>query len=91
MAVLQLYSVKSGKVVDWDAVADPNNGEIIATHGKGDNEETLKFPAGLTKPQLLKLIDEHNKANDGVKERTDAEIEEESRRVQKTEDLLNSL
>lgn len=65
---LELWSVREGKLVDWEVSIDGD--EIVATNG----DESLKFPGGLTKKELLKLVKAHNEANKDVKAITDEEI-----------------
>lgn len=60
MTKVALYSVKQGKVVDWEMSVDAN-GEFLAER----KDEFLKFPAGLTKAQLVKEFKKHNEANKG--------------------------
>lgn len=58
MATLSLYNVKEQKIVDYDLTVDKNR-EFVAEH----DGDIVKFPGGISKAQLLKLVDEHNVAN----------------------------
>ena len=65
---LELWSVRQGKLVDFEVSIDGD--EIVAVSG----DESLKFPGGLTKKELLELAEAHNEANKDVKAITDTEI-----------------
>lgn len=87
MAEIKLYSVAEGKEVPFKVSVD-RNGEVVAEAKTG---EMLKFPAGLTKSQFEKQVKEHNKANEGVKARTDKEVEEEEKAKERSQKLVDSL
>lgn len=82
----ELYNVREGKLVEYELTVD-NNGEIVATYG----DDFLKFPAGLTKTQLVKLFKEHNEANDGVVAITDEEAWEQGKEARASQKLIDSL
>lgn len=86
MAKLDLYSTEVGKVVSWDVEVD-RNGELLATY----KDEMLKFPAGLSKGELTKLVKDHNKANEGVKARTAEEVKAEEDAKERSQKLVDSL
>lgn len=88
----ELYSVKQGKLVEWQLSVDPN-GEIVAETGdiKNKNYEMLKFPAGLTKAQLNKVFKAHNEANEGKVALTDEQIEASNKTVSDSQKLIDSL
>ena len=65
---LELWSVRQGKLVDFEVSIDGE--EIVAVNG----DESLKFPGGITKKELLELAKAHNEANKDVKAITDEEI-----------------
>ena len=65
---VELWSVRQGKLVDFEVSIDGE--EIVAVNG----DESLKFPGGITKKELLKLVKAHNAANKDVKAITDEEI-----------------
>lgn len=83
---VDLYSVEQGKVVPFNVEVD-QNGELVATN----KDETLKFPAGLTKTQFTKLVSDHNKANEGVKARTAEEVKAEEEALARSQKLVDSL
>lgn len=87
MASVDLYSVQEGKAVPFEVTVD-QNGELVAT---SENDEIVKFPAGLTKTQFNKLVSEHNKANEGVVARTDEEVAEEEKARERSQKLVDSL
>lgn len=93
MAQVELYSTELGDYADFDLEVD-QNGEILATRSDNngsDTDELIKFPAGLTKAQFGKLVDKHNKANEGVVARSPEEIEEEEKARKQSEKLLEEL
>lgn len=86
MATTQLYSVQQGKLVDFKLDVD-QNGEIVAS----TKNETLKFPAGLSKAELNKLFKAHNEANDGLVGLTEEEAEAGSKEAAASQKLIDSL
>lgn len=82
---VKLYSVEEGKLVDFEVSVA--NDEVICTY----KDEFLKFPGGLTKDQFLKLVDKHNKANDGLKAVTQEDIAAQEALAKKNEKLLEDL
>lgn len=86
MAKVDLYSTVEGKVVPFDVEVDAN-GELVATR----KDESLKFPGGLTKTQFQKMVNDHNKANEGVKARTAEEVKAEEDARERSRKLVDSL
>jgi len=82
---LELWSVAEGKLVEFEFSID--NDEIVAT----TEHETIKFPGGINKEELLKLVKAHNEANDGIKALTDEQLQEQKDLVQANEQLLKDL
>ena len=80
---IKLWSTQLGKIVDFEVRIE--NQEIVAE--QGDTGEVLKFPGGITKDELLELAEAHNEANDGIKARTDEDLQAE----QELEDTNNKL
>ena len=65
---LELWSTRQGKIVDFEVSVE--NNEIVAEN----DGEFVKFPGGITKTELMKLVKAHNKANDGVKAITEEDL-----------------
>jgi hypothetical protein len=84
---LKLWSIQLGELSDFEVRVE--NKEIVAEHP--DTHETLKFPGGITKDELLELVDAHNEANDGVKAITEEELQAEKELDEANDKLLESL
>lgn len=83
--ILTLWSVKHGGHKAFEVSVE--NNEIVARY----EDETIKFPGGITKDELLALQEAHNTANSGVKALTDEDIQAEKDLAEANEKLLNDL
>lgn len=86
MAKVELYSVKEGKLVDYELSVD-GSGEIVATY----KDSNLKFPAGLSKKELQSAFKAHNQANDGKVAKDESKPDEDEVRQAESQKLLDSL
>lgn len=84
-ATAKIFDASLQKETDYTLSYDAN-GEVIARSTESDNQ--LKFPAGLDKAGLNKLIDKHNKANEGQSVLTEEEVEKQESNLQATRELL---
>jgi thioredoxin reductase len=84
-ATAKIFDAAVQKEVDYVLTLDPN-GEVVATSSETGN--TLKFPAGLSKAELDKLIAEHNEANEGQEVISAEEQKQREENLQKSQDLL---
>lgn len=82
---VKLWSVQKGQLEDFVVMIEGNE---IVCYREG---EILKFPGGLNKEEFLKLVDKHNKANDGVKAITKEEIQAKQELDAANQSLLDSL
>ena len=84
---LNLWSVQLGQLEEFDVRVE--NKEIVAEHS--ETGETIKFPGGITKDELLELVDAHNEANDGVKAISEEDLQAEKELDEANDQLLESL
>lgn len=82
---LKLWSVVKGEMADFEFSIE--NGDIIAEC----DGEFVKFPGGITKDELKKLVDAHNEANEGVKALSAEDIQVEEDLAEANQRLLDSL
>ena len=84
---LKLWSIQLGELADFEVRVE--NKEIVAEHP--ETHESIKFPGGITKDELLELVEAHNDANDGVQAITAEEIQAEKELDEANDKLLESL
>ena len=84
---LKLWSIQLGELADFEVRVE--NKEIVAEHP--ETHEVIKFPGGITKDELLELVEAHNDANDGVQAITEEEIQAEKELDEANDKLLESL
>ena len=84
---LKLWSIQLGELADFEVRVE--NKEIVAEHT--ETHESIKFPGGITKDELLELVEAHNDANDGVQAITEEEIQAEKELDEANDKLLESL
>lgn len=84
---LKLWSIQLGELADFEVRVE--NKEIVAEHP--ETHESIKFPGGITKDELLELVEAHNDANDGVRAITEEEIQAEKELDEANDKLLESL
>lgn len=84
---LKLWSIQLGELADFEVRVE--NKEIVAEHP--ETHESIKFPGGITKDELLELVEAHNDANDGVQAITEEEIQAEKELDEANDKLLESL
>lgn len=84
---LKLWSTQLGKLSDFEVRIE--NQEIVAEHP--DTGEALKFPGGITKDELMELVDAHNEANENVKARTEEDLQAEKDLEDANNQLLEDL
>ena len=84
---LKLWSIQLGELADFEVRVE--NKEIVAEHH--ETHESIKFPGGITRDELLELVEAHNDANDGVQAITEEEIQAEKELDEANDKLLESL
>lgn len=82
---IKLWSTAVGAYQDFEVSIE--NNEVVATR----EDEQVKFPGGVTAPELLALADEHNKANEGIKAITQKDIQAAEDLAQANNQLLEDL